>query len=78
MLLLRVGVLTESKMTDLRRYQQDLEATRQEVRNLTVMAMRPHLSPADVDLIRNLEQQARAEVMLRQKHLASIKNKLAK
>jgi hypothetical protein len=53
-------------LQDLRR---ELAATRQEVRNLTVMGMRPGLTPEKVELIRNLERSARAEVKLRQRHL---------
>lgn len=57
-------------MLDLQKLQQDLKDTRQEVRNLTVMAMHPDLLPKEVELVRNLERSARAEVKLRQKHLA--------
>jgi hypothetical protein len=48
---------------------QELKDARQEVRNLTVMAMRPGMSPAKAELIRNLERSARAEVKLRLKAL---------
>jgi hypothetical protein len=44
--------------------EKDLASTRQEVRNLTVMALRPDLSPEKRELIRNLERSARAEVKL--------------
>jgi hypothetical protein len=45
--------------------QRDLADTRQEVRNLTVMGMRPDLSADKRELIRNAERSARAEVRLR-------------
>jgi hypothetical protein len=56
-------------MPDFEKLEQDLRDTRQEVRNLTVMAMSPDLSPEKADLIRALERSARAEVKLRLKHL---------
>jgi hypothetical protein len=46
-----------------------LADTRQEVRNLTVMGMRPDLSDDKRELIRNAERSARAEVKLRIKAL---------
>jgi hypothetical protein len=46
-----------------------LADTRQEVRNLTVMGMRPDLSEDKRELIRNAERSARAEVKLRIKAL---------
>jgi hypothetical protein len=49
--------------------QRTLADTRREVRNLTVMGMRPDLSAADRELIRNAERSARAEVKLRIKAL---------
>jgi hypothetical protein len=49
--------------------QRKLADTRQEVRNLTVMGMRPDLSADKRELIRNGERSARAEVRLRIKAL---------
>jgi hypothetical protein len=46
-----------------------LADTRREVRNLTVIAMRPN-PPEKAELLRNLERSARAEVKLRIKALA--------
>jgi len=57
-------------MPDLQKLQQDLRDTRQEVRNLTVMAMSPDLLPRELETVRDLERSARAEVKLRLKHLA--------
>ena len=56
-------------MRDLQTLRQELKDARQEVRNLIVMAMRPDISPAKAELIRNLERSARAEVKLRLKAL---------
>jgi hypothetical protein len=47
-----------------------LADARQEVCNLAVMAMRPDLSPAKLELVRQAERSARAEVKLRVKALA--------
>jgi hypothetical protein len=49
--------------------QRTLADTRREVRNLTVMGMRPDLSVEKRELIRNAERSARAEVKLRIKAL---------
>jgi hypothetical protein len=46
-----------------------LANTRQDVRNLTVIGMRPNLSADKRELIHNLERSARAEVKLRIKAL---------
>jgi hypothetical protein len=46
-----------------------LANTRQEVRNLTVIGMRPNLSADQRELIHNAERSARAEVKLRIKAL---------
>jgi hypothetical protein len=56
-------------MPDLATLRLKLADARQEVRNLTVMAMRPDLSPARAELLRNAERSARAEVKLRVKAL---------
>ena len=60
-------------MTDFKKLEQDLSDTRQEVRNLTVKAMSPDLSPEKAELVRALERSARAEVKLRLKHLRWLK-----
>ena len=65
----RLGISPRSKMHDLQKLHQELKDTRQEVRNLTVMAMAPHLLPREVEIVRQLERSARAEVKLRLKHL---------
>jgi hypothetical protein len=44
-------------------------------RNLCVMAMRPRLLPAEVELVRNLERSARAEVKLRLRYLRGSSHK---
>jgi hypothetical protein len=49
---------------DLKELQQALDDERREVRNLTVMGMRPDLRPEDAELVRNLERSARAGVKL--------------
>lgn len=56
-------------MHDLQKFRQKLKDTRQKVRNLTVMVLHPDLLPADVELVKQLERSARAEVKLRRKHL---------
>ena len=57
------------EIPDLRTLRQKLADTRQEVRNLTVLGMRPNLTPEKAELIRNLERSARAEAKLRHRHL---------
>jgi hypothetical protein len=52
-------------MPDLHTLRQKLKDARQEVRNLTVMAMRPNLTPEKAERVRILERSARAEVKLR-------------
>jgi hypothetical protein len=61
-------------MYDLAKLKQGLSDARQEVRNLTVMAMKPDLTPAKAELIRNAERSARAEVKLRARHLALLQS----
>ncbi|MDH2402107.1 hypothetical protein QCM77_19390 [Bradyrhizobium sp. SSUT18] len=46
-----------------------MKDAQQEVRNLTVMEMRPDLPPEKRDIIKQLERSARAEVQLRVKAL---------
>ena len=57
------------EMHDLNALRRKIASVRQEVRNLTVMGMRPDLQPHQAELIRNLERSARAEVKGRQAHL---------
>jgi hypothetical protein len=52
-------------MPDIETLERELRAVRQEVRNLQVLAMRPNLSAEKLELVRNLERSARAEVKLR-------------
>jgi len=59
-------------MYNLQTLRRKLADTRREVRNLIVMGMRPQLTPEKAEMIRNLERSARAEVKLRQKHLAYV------
>jgi hypothetical protein len=64
-------------MPDLKTLQQDLADTRQEVRNLQVIAMRPDLPAEKLELVRNMERSARAEVKLRLKAIEYAKTSLA-
>jgi len=57
-------------MPDLEKYERELKNTRQEVRNLQVMQMRPGQSAEKLKLLSDLERSARAEVKLRLKALA--------
>jgi hypothetical protein len=50
---------------DVEKLEQELEDIRREVRNLTVMGMDPNQPPDQLELIRNLEISARAEMRLR-------------
>lgn len=56
-------------MPSVEELRQALADAKQEVRNLTVMGMRPELSDQKRAVIRQLERSARAEVKLRQKAL---------
>jgi hypothetical protein len=56
-------------MHDLSALRRKITAARQEVRNLTVMGMKPDLAADKVELVRHLERSARAEVKARQAHL---------
>lgn len=58
---------------DLKQLLQDLKDARQEVRNLTVMAMRPNLLPDQAELMKSLERSARAEVKLLLKAIRHVK-----
>jgi hypothetical protein len=60
-------------MPDLKTLEQELKNTRQEVRNLQVMQMRPEQSAEKLKLLADLERSARAEVKLRLKALAYVK-----
>jgi hypothetical protein len=62
-------------MRDLPTLERELRDARQEVRNLQVLAMRPGLSAEKLELLRNLERSARAEVKLRLKAVAYAKSK---
>ncbi|MGB8741550.1 MAG: hypothetical protein WCD52_15275 [Xanthobacteraceae bacterium] len=53
-----------------------MKDTRQEVHNLQVMQMRPGLPAEKLELLRNMERSARAEVKLRLKAIAYAKSKL--
>jgi hypothetical protein len=57
-------------MPDLATHERELKNTRQEVRNLQVLQMRPGQSAAKLKLLADLERSARAEVKLRVKALA--------
>ena len=65
-------------MTDLKMLQQKLDDARREVRNLTVMQMKPGYSPEKLTLLHNLERSARAEVKLRIKALEYAKARRSK
>jgi hypothetical protein len=58
---------------DLQTLERKLKDTRQEVRNLQVMQMRPGQSAEKLALLADLERSARAEVKLRLKALAHAK-----
>jgi hypothetical protein len=63
-------------MLDLKVLHQKLEAARREVRNLTVMQMRPDQSSEKLEMLRDLERSARAEVkarLLAIEHAQSVK-----
>jgi hypothetical protein len=60
-------------MPDIETLERELRAVRQEVRNLQVLAMRPNQSAEKLELLRNLERSARAEVKLRLKALNQAK-----
>ncbi len=52
-------------MHDLNALRRKIASARQEVRNLTVIGLRPDLQPHHAELVRNLEISARAEVTAR-------------
>ena len=56
--------------------QTKLESVRREVRNLTIMGMDPNQTPKQIELIKDLERSARAEVRLRSMALVRAKSKL--
>jgi hypothetical protein len=56
-------------MPSIEELRQKLADARQEVRNLSVMAMKPDLSPQKKEVIHHLERSARAGVTLRHKAL---------
>ena len=56
-------------MPDSKELRQELADAKREVRNLSVMSMKPH-APRKLETIKHLERSARAEVSLRQKALA--------
>ena len=56
--------------------QTKLDSVRREVRNLTVMGMDPKHPPDQAELIKELEQSARAEMRLRSMALEHAKGKL--
>jgi hypothetical protein len=54
-------------MPDLKTLQAEMKDCRQEVRNLTIMGMRPGQSPQEKEILHQLERSARAELKLWQK-----------
>jgi hypothetical protein len=56
-------------MPDSKELRQKLKDAKREVRNLSVMGMKPDLSPEKRETVKHLERSARAEVQLRQKAL---------
>ena len=54
-------------MPDLKTMQQKMQGCRQEIRNLTIMGMKPGLTPEKKALLHDLERSARAELKLRHK-----------
>lgn len=65
----------QGTMPDLKTLQTKLADARQEVRNLTVIAMHPDLTPEKREIVRQLERSARAEVKCRIKALEYAKTK---
>jgi hypothetical protein len=65
-------------MADLEAQERELKNTRQEVRNLQVMQMRPAQSAEKLAHLADLERSARAEVKLRLKALAYARSQLDK
>ena len=64
-------------MHDLKMLQDEIKDTQQEVRNLTIMGMRPGLNPAKKALLLQMERSARAELRLRHKALEHAKAQAA-
>ena len=62
-------------MPDIPELEIKLKDTRQEVRNLQVLQMRPGLSVEKLKILNELERSARAEVKLRLKALAFAKSR---
>jgi hypothetical protein len=54
-------------MPDLKTMQREMQNCRQEIRNLTIMGMKPGLTPEKKAVLHDLERSARAELKLRQK-----------
>jgi hypothetical protein len=54
-------------MADLKTMQQEMQNCRQEIRNLTVMGMKPGLTLEKKAFLLDLERSARAELKLRHK-----------
>jgi hypothetical protein len=48
-------------MVDLKTQQQEMQNCRQEIRNLTIMGMKPGLTPEKKAFLHDLERSARAE-----------------
>ena len=65
-------------MPDIETHERELKNTRQEVRNLQVMQMRPGQSAERLKHLAELERSARAEVKLRVKALAYAKSQASK
>jgi hypothetical protein len=57
-------------MPDSKELKRKLDAVRREARNLTIMAMRPDLSPEKAEPLRNAERSARASARVWAKALA--------
>ena len=52
-------------MPAIKELERNIECCRREIRNLVVMGMNPSQTPDQLELIRNLERSARAELRLR-------------
>lgn len=52
---------------DLKTQQREMQNCRQEIRNLTIMGMKPGLTPEKKAFLHDLERSARAELKLRHK-----------
>jgi hypothetical protein len=72
----RAHAMSEKPKPDLETHERELRNTRQEVRNLQVMQMRPGQTAEQLKHLADLERSARAEVKLRVKALAYARSQI--